>query len=1039
MARPAPRVFSIPPGTPFLPTFADALLAGRFGAIANPAKDPLALADVTILVPTRRAARSLHAELLARLGGRAAILPAIRPIGDVDEEDQILEAASDDPADRLVLPEAISRLDRLLVLTRLTLAWGRAVRRELLALDESDPLLVPASAADAFHLAGDLARLIDDIETTGIAWNGLETLVPDDLARYWQISLDFLRIVGEQWPAFLRERGLADPSVRRDHLVRLAARRLVTTPPRGPVIAAGSTGSIPAVAELLAVIVALPQGAVVLPGLDTLLDETGWVAIGGLADPARSAPGHPQYGLKQLIEGIGVTRDEVVAIGAMTAEMTERARLISEAMRPAETTEGWAVAPPVAAAAIGDIDLVVARTEQEEAVAIALAMREAIEQPGRTAALVTPDRRLAGRVAIELGRFGLSVDDSAGRPLMTSPPGTLARLLVAAAKSNGAPRDLLALAKHPLAAFGMGHTPCRAAMDILDLVLFRGTLLADGLAGLAEAVDRAEAELPGARYAPQAVKRLGATDWQIARDLAGRLEAVLEPLSRLIDSIEPTDAATLTTALVEALKQAAAGADGIGDALFEDEAGQALATLLAGLMSPDAAALAMGGYEYPGFLDATMAGVGVPARPGSDPRLFIWGTLEARLQTVDLMVLGGLDEGLWPSETRTDPWLSRAMRAELGLEAPERKLGQSAHDFTSALSAGKVVVTRAERRGGTPTVAARWLQRLLARLGQDEARALAARGTRYLDWARALDRTAVPVPVHRPEPRPPLTARPRRLSVTEIETLIRDPYAIYARRVLKLEPLEPIGVVPDVALRGTLIHEALGDFIQAWQGPFDAGALTELLVIGRRVFARIEPFPAVYALWWPRFVAIADWFIGWEASRAEIAKRHAEIGGSWPFAAPGGEFRLTGRADRIDLRHDGRLEILDFKTGSPPSAKQLSTGLAPQLALEVAMAKGGGFETVPAGVSVAVLGWVGLGKVGKGDPFSSAVTKDKTADELGDEASRRLAELVAAFDDERRAYVPRARPMFETRYESPYDHLARIREWSLGEGEDAGE
>ena len=231
MARPAPRVFTIPPGTPFLPTFADALLEGRFGAIPNPAKDPLALADVTILVPTRRAARSLHAELLVRLGGRAAILPSIRPIGDVDEEDQILEAASDDPAERLVLPEAISRLDRLLVLTRLTLAWGRAVRRELLDLDESDPLLVPASAADAFHLAGDLARLIDDIETTGIRWDRLETLVPDDLARYWQISLDFLRIVGEQWPAFLAERGLADPSVRRDHLVRASARRLASTPP----------------------------------------------------------------------------------------------------------------------------------------------------------------------------------------------------------------------------------------------------------------------------------------------------------------------------------------------------------------------------------------------------------------------------------------------------------------------------------------------------------------------------------------------------------------------------------------------------------------------------------------------------------------------------------------------------------------------------------------------------------------------------------------------------------------------------------------
>ena len=302
-------------------------------------------------------------------------------------------------------------------------------------------------------------------------------------------------------------------------------------------------------------------------------------------------------------------------------------------------------------------------------------------------------------------------------------------------------------------------------------MLFRGQLLSDGLVGLVEALDQAEADLPTARYAPAAVKRLGATEWQAARDLAGRMAEAIEPLSRLMDGVNASDAKAMTSAVVAALNLVAARDDGSADVLWAEESGQALATLLAGLMSDDAQALDMAGYEYPGFLDATMAGVGVPARPGSDPRLFIWGTLEARLQQVDLMVLGGLDEGVWPSETRTDPWLSRSMRAELGLEAPERKLGQSAHDFTSALSAGKVVVTRAERRGGTPTVAARWLQRLLARLGKGEAKALAGRGLRYLDWARALDRTARPVPIRRPAPPlPPLEARPRRLSVTEIET-----------------------------------------------------------------------------------------------------------------------------------------------------------------------------------------------------------------------------------------------------------------------------
>ncbi|MCX5494931.1 double-strand break repair protein AddB [Kaistia dalseonensis] len=1032
MDRGTPRVFSILPGAPFLPTLVDALFTGRFGALADPAEDPLALAEVTIFLPTRRAARVLHAAILERVGGRAVILPSIRPIGDVDEEDLLLEPA-EDPAARLVLPPAISQLDRLLVLTRLTLAWGRAVKRDLLALAPDDPLLVPASAADAFHLAGDLARLIDDIETSGVAWDRLATLVPDDLARYWQITLDFLKIVGEQWPAFLAESGLADPAVRRDYLIRQEAARLAAAPPTGLVIAAGSTGSIPATAALLATIARLPNGAVVLPGLDTMLDDVAWGAIGG-PDQPKSAPGHPQYGLRQLIATIGVDRADVEPLGVVPPAGAQRARLISEALRPAETTEDWASAPPVPPSASDGVGLIIARTEQEEAVAIALALREAVETEGSTAALITPDRRLAGRVAIELARFGLSSDDSAGRPLMTSPAGVLARLVVAAARSNGAPLDLMALAKHPLARFGRPRALCRRAIEILDLAVFRGRLLSGGLQALPAAVLAAKKDAidPTRRHVAPAVRALSEADWQAAQDLAAAMDEALSPLTTLMAQRTPVDAATAIRTLVTALERVSADENGLDDPLWEAEAGDALATLLAGLIGDHAAALAMTGAEFPAFFDATMAGISVSARPGGDPRLFIWGTLEARLQSVDLVVLAGLDEGIWPAETRTDPWLSRSMRTDLGLEAPERRLGLSAHDFAAAFVAPKVLLTRAERRGGTPTVAARWLQRLLARLGKPGAKALVGRGSCYVDWARSLDRLATVTPIGRPRPQPPLDARPKRLSVTEIETLIRDPYAIYARHVLRLQPLDPVDIVPDVALRGTLIHDALGQFIETWQGPFDANALEALMAVGRTVFAQVEPFLSVHALWWPRFVAIAQWFIGWEASRHDIAARHAEIGGSWPVNE---RFRLTGRADRIDQRRDGTLEILDFKTGVPPSAKQLSTGLAPQLALEVAMARAGAFEGIPAGASVAELGWIGLGRVGKGEPFASAI-RDLPADALGQEAAERLVALITAYADPDRAYISRARPMFETRFESPYDHLARVREWALGVGED---
>ncbi len=1027
----AARVFSIPAGARFLPTLADALLSGTFGVLPDVRDDPLAFADVRIFLPTRRAARTLAAAILERLGRDAAILPEIRPIGDLDEDDLLLEPI-EDPAERLVLPPAITRLDRQLILARFTRAWGAALQPDRLGLAAGAPVLIPASAADAFHLAGDLARLVDDVATAGLDWQGLQTLVPDELAGYWQITLDFLKIVGEAWPALLAERNLADPTTRRDRLIRDEARRLASEPVRGLVIAAGSTGSIPATATLLATIARLPQGAVVLPGLDTTLDTTAWDAIGG-GEGLAAAPGHPQYGLRQWLGRAGIDRSEVREIGAVSPPLAERARLIAEAMRPAETTEAWADAAPVPPEATEGLTLLVARNEQEEALALALALREAVETPGATAALVTPDRTIAARVAIELERFGLRVDDSAGRPLRITPAGTLARLIAAAARSDGAPVDLLALAKHPLAAFGMTRADCRAAIGVIDLALFRGRLVAGGLAGLPEALHQAAVDSvdPGARLHP-AVKRLRAEDWDRATDLAERLRAVLDPLAALLADGAKSDVASLATELAATVRQVAA-TDAEETLLAGEEATVALEALLAGLAGPDASDLALTGAEFPAFLDAAMAGVAVQARPGGDPRISLWGTLEARLQSADLVILAGLDEGIWPSEARTDPWLSRSMRASFGLEAPERRLGQAAHDFASALGNPRVIISRAERRGGAPTIAARWLQRIAARLGKDGAAALATRGMVYLDWARALDASPLAAPVGRPRPKPPLAARPKRLSVTEIETLVRDPYAIYARRVLKLEPLDPIDIVPDRALRGTLIHEALGRFAPLWQPPFDAAALQELITTGRTVFRDIAAFPAVHALWWPRFLTIADWYVRWEAARTDIDARHAEIDGKMPVTP---EFMLTGRADRIDRRHDGSYEILDFKTGTPPSPKQLSTGLAPQLALEAAMLKRGAFAGIPMGASVSRLGWIGLGRVGKGEPFSSAV-RDRPADELGDEAAARLAALVAAYADPERAYVSRARPMFENRFGSPYDHLARVAEWALGEADES--
>ena len=1034
-----PRVFTIAAATPFLPALAEAFLDGRLAPLDR--SDPLALAAATVLLPTRRAVRAFRDELIARLGGDAAILPAIRPIGDIDEGDDLLDPLSEAGADRLVQPPALSRLARHLALTRLTLAWGTAVRRDLLALEPDEPLLIPASAADAAGLAGDLARLLDDIAVAAIGWEAIARLVPEDHARYFQVTLDFLKIVAEQWPAYLDEIGRADPTERRDRLIRDAADRLDARPPSAPIVAAGSTGSIPATAMLLKAIARSPTGAVVLPGLDQDLDDAGWDAIGDTATADASTFGHPQFGLKQLIADIGVARAEVIGLGTVPAPVARRARLISEALRPAETIDArQAVAAAAPEDAFGGVDLVVARNEQEEAVAIALAIREAVERPGATSALVTPDRGLARRVAAELGRWGLTVDDSAGAPLDREPAGIFARLAASVAASAD-PVDLLALLKHPFAAFGMDRALCRRGARVLEVAVLRGHRVAGGIAGLAPALAAARAEVtdPARPHVASARRRLQAGDWRLAGTLVGRLVDGLRALETALARPGAMEAAVLTGLLLEALAKAATDNSRAPPLLWQGAGGAALADLLSGLRDEGESGLAIRPDEYPFLLARMMGQVTVPRPVGADPRIHIWGTLEARLQSVDLLVLGALDEGVWPAATRTDPWLSRAMRAEIGLPPPERRLGLAAHDFVQAMSAPRVVVSRAAKRGGAPTVESRWLQRLRALLGEAAFGAMQARGDGTIALARDIDwvRPAEVRPVGRPEPKPPVAARPPGLSVTEIETLVRDPYAIYARRVLGLEELDPIGGAPDYAMRGSLIHEALGDFTRVWKGAWDGAATAALIDTGRRVLAAIEDFPDLHAIWSFRFANMARWLVAWEAHRSpEIATRHAEIGGHIEIPTSTGSFRLRGRADRIDVRTDGDLEILDFKTGSPPSATRLIVGFAPQLGLEAAMARRGGFDPSFAGRAIARLAWIGLGRVGRDEPVRSAVERDQTADTVAEIVFERFRRLIAAFDDPGRPYVSRARPMFEMRYESPYDHLARVREWGLVESEE---
>jgi ATP-dependent helicase/nuclease subunit B len=1039
--HPGPRVLSIPPGAPFLPTLADALISGELVPGFRPGGDPLALSAVTIYLPTRRAARALRSIFVDKSPGGSAILPTIRALGEFDEELDLLDPTG---AGALDVAPPIADLDRMLALAPLVQAWKSRLPAHVAALF-TEEVVVPASAADALWLARDLGRLIDEMETAGADWARLAGLVDSDLADWWQLTLDFLAIVTEYWPKALAERQRSNPAAHRNAMIRAEAARLKRGGSEGPVIAAGSTGTIPATAELLAAIARLPQGAVVLPGLDKRLEAEAWALLG---EPSASPSvyGHPQFGLRRLIDAIGLGRGDIPEIGVPPAPLAARATILSEALRPAESTEAWAanravVERAVEAGALADVTLIEAPNERDEALAVAYALRVAVAEPGHRAALVTSDRAFARRVASELLRFGITADDSAGRPLSQTPPAVLLSLMVEAVMRPGDPVAILSFLKQPLLLLGMDRAVVRHAAETIELVALRGGTGRPDIARLPEEFEARLARLSGDPHTPTWFRRIRVADIEEARHVLAALGVALLPLAALRAGEKLTVEAVARTT-IEALE--AVGRDASGDlgSLYQGEAGERLAERLRELAAAPSSIL-FGPREWPDILAALLAGQMVKPRQGADRAVAIWGALEGRLQSVDTLVCGGLNEGSWPGRADPDGFMSRVMKAGIDLDPPERRIGQAAHDFMMSAGAPRLVLARAARAGDAPSVPSRWLQRLTACIGEEPARRMRERGAELLAAARhhAGDAPENVAFAPRPKPSPPLAARPPHFSVTEIETLRRDPYAIYARRILKLDPLDPLLRDPSAAERGSLFHEILHRFT-AFGGDANAlDALDRLLAIARQCFDE-EALPAdVDAVWWPRFRMMAPRLIEWEAShRADSTRRQAEaIASRIEIGATG--VTLSGRADRIDVKRESLADILDYKTGSSPSKVQAHTLVAPQLALEGALLMRGAFHDLGP-LEPADLAYVRLKATGDviEESILTANRNTRLGRDLAEEAWQRLERLLFHYRNEANGYLSRALPFREGDTSGAYDHLARVQEWSAaGEEGDGGE
>jgi ATP-dependent helicase/nuclease subunit B len=1039
------RVFTIPFGAPFLPTLAEAILSGHLVPGWPEAGDPLSLSAGTVFVPTRRAARALSGELAARHVGPAVLLPRVVPLGDVDDaEETALFDGGLSGVDGSALAPAVSDTERRLTLAALTLAWARAVDRSLLKLDAGEALLVPASPADALALAGDLGRLIDSLAIHGKSVAEIEALVPDEYDEYWRITRDFLAIAVRHWPSYCAERGVMDAAARRHELILAEAKRLTRDPPEGPIIAAGSTGSMPATAALLGAIARLPRGALVLPGLDPFLDDAAWQDVAGdAALRVQGQPTHPQALLAALLARLGVARSEVETLGRETPALAARSALVSEALRPAESTDAWAsraerLPDSAVAAALADVAVIEAQDEREQALAIALVLREALEEPGRTAALVTPDRGLAERVGAELRRWNVDVDDSAGTPLARAPYGVFATLVAEVAIQDFEPHRLLALLGHPLTRLGLTRASVLRARSTLEIGVWRGGAPAPGLEPLAQALAAQEGTV---QRMSRPRRRLKRADFAEAADLIARLQDAFAPLIAAAKA-PGAEMASLISAHLAALEAIAAPAQDEPDRRLAGPDGEALAALFDELAATPARALTGTGVDYLGFFAGLLAGRSVAGMGAGHRRVKIWGLLEARLLSADTVVLGGLNEKTWPPETRTDAFLNRPMRAGLGLPAPERRIGQTAHDFCAALGAPKVVLARSAKSGGNPTVASRFLRRLKAISSSSAWEGAVARGEQVLAWTQALEKPDTVRRIAAPRPRPDPALIPRRISVTEVETLVRDPYAIFARHVLELDRLDPIGGVPGAADRGTLIHDILGEFARRYPAALPQRPYQTLVALGGEAFGRFADNVDVKAFWWPRFLRIAAFIAGFEAERRPLIREvAAERDGALEIALACGEtIQLRARADRIEWRTDGGFAIVDYKTGKTPSAPEVQAGFAPQLTLEGAMMLSGAFEGLPGGLRLDELLHVRLSGGPTGGEPVPVVNKTKPVDQtrLAHDHLAKLTEMMNAYIGLGRPFLSRPYPQFARSY-APYDHLARVREWSLGSDEDGGE
>ncbi len=907
----APNIYSIAAHR----GFADALVAGLVPRYADEA---LGLANVTLLVPSARAARTISEAFVRHSGESGLLMPRMVAVGDLDLDEALGSLL--DPLGASDIPPAVEPTRRWLELEEL-------VSEEQ---EQAGDRQMPAGAR--LRMARDLAQtmdrlLVEEKTPADLLDDSVLDLEPS-LAGHWQDSIRVFARIQARWQFWLQKNDLIDASTRRNMLFDRAAKRWKSEPPKSPIIAAGVTSAAPALARMLRVIADTPDCAVILPDLDLAMPDAAWAELGraGIApEPGESvfartdAQTHPQYHLKLLLNRVGVAREEVRAWhrrGASAAE-PQRSHAISSLFLPSDASKRW-IELDADKRRLSGVRIMTSATSEEEAQSIALLVREALEQPEKRVAVVSADRALARRVAQHLSRWNIDADDSAGRPLSLTPAGRLIGLLVDLVAHGPAPTGLIALLAHPLV---HAHDTEARRIWLSQLRKFeralRGPQPAPGLAPLRAAAKASDV----------------GEWWQSVEDILSRIltDEAERPLAQILDDL--AEAAELLA----------------GDAVWAREDGRALAGMIEDLrLHSREVGTRIATQDSAAVVRDAMDEIAVRPPYGGHPRVAIYGLLESRMARADLVICGGLNEGTWPQVPGPDPLLAPAVLRAMGVPGTEFRIGLSAHDLAGAMGAPEVVLSRARRDADGPTLPSRFLLRVEALLGELTGDHREERIPAILPH---IDRAPQPAPPYpRPRPRPSSEQRQVDIKVTALDRLLGDPYQFYAQEVLGLRVLQPLAADPfsDPALRGTLVH----DILDKWHSARSSSPDVAIVPFAEARLREAEVHPLFWGLWRPRLLAALERFESWVETGEADGRRVAatEIRGAMNVDG----VKVHGVADRIDRLNEGSLAIVDYKTGKPPTPNEVAAGFALQLGLLGLIAEKGGFETEQESISGSV-------------------------------------------------------------------------------------